>query len=78
MKSDRNATWQVCTKISYVVCFVSCLFSHKIFVLLPEAVTDREEVPATLRVHVPYVCFLTGVFRVWFIDEMHKEEHVIR
>lgn len=59
MKSDRSATWQVLTKISFVIFFVSCLFSHKIFVLLPEAVTDREEVPASLRVHVPYVCFLT-------------------
>lgn len=39
-----------------------------VLILFPEAVTNREEVPASLLVHVPHVRFLTGVLRVRFID----------
>ena len=46
------------------------------FVLFAEAFTDREEIPASLLVHVPYVSFLTSVFRIRFVDQMHKEEPV--
>lgn len=49
-----------------------------ILILLTEAVTDWEEVPATLLIHVPDVRFLTGVLCVRFVNQMHKEEHVVR
>lgn len=39
-----------------------------VLVLFPEAVTNREEVPASLLVHVPHVRFLTGVLGVRFVD----------
>ncbi len=48
-----------------------------ILVLLPEAVTNGEEVPASLCVHVPDVCFLPSVLRVRLADEVHQEEHVV-
>lgn len=48
-----------------------------IFILFPETVTNWEEVPATLLVHVPNKRFLTSVFCVGFVDQMHQEEHVI-
>lgn len=38
------------------------------FVLFPEAVADREEVPAPLLVHVPYVRLLTRVLCLVFVD----------
>ncbi len=44
------------------------------FVLLTEAISDGEEVPTTLLVHIPDVGLLTGVFRVRFVDQMHQEE----
>jgi hypothetical protein len=46
------------------------------FVLFAEAVSDWEEVPTTLLVHVPYIGLLTGVLRVRFVDQMHQEEPV--
>jgi hypothetical protein len=52
--------------------------SDFILILLPETVTNREEVPTSLLIHVPNVCLLTSVLRVRFIDKMHKEEHVVR
>lgn len=47
--------------------FFLCLFLYRL-VLLAEAITDREEIPTPLLIHVPHVRFLTGVFGVWFID----------
>lgn len=45
--------------------------------MFTETITDWEKVPAPLLIHIPYVRFLTSVFRVRFIDQMHQEEHVI-
>jgi len=53
---------------------LSTASSQFIFVLLSEAVTDREEVPASLLVHVPHVRLLTRVLRVRFVDQVHQEE----
>ena len=52
--------------------------TSQFIILLPEAVTNRKEVPAPLLIHVPYVCLLTSVLRVWFVDKMHQEEPVIK
>ncbi|KZC04422.1 hypothetical protein WN55_02785 [Dufourea novaeangliae] len=49
--------------------FLYCL------VLLAEAVTDREEVPTPLLVHVPHVRFLTGVFGVWYLQMVISDQH---
>ena len=43
-------------------------------VLLPEAVSGREEVPAPPLVHVPDVGLLTRVLGVVLVDEVHQEE----
>jgi len=45
-----------------------------VFVLLTETVTNREEIPATLLVHIPHVRFLACILCVRFIDQMHEEE----
>lgn len=45
-----------------------------IFILLAETVSDGEEVPATLLVHIPDVRFLTRVLSVRFVDQVHQEE----
>lgn len=45
-----------------------------LFILFAEAVTNGEEVPTSLLVHVPHVRFLTCVFCIWFIDQVHQEE----
>lgn len=47
-----------------------------LLVLFPEAVTDREEVPAPLLVHVPHVRLLASVFSLILIDQVHQEEPV--
>jgi len=52
--------------------------TSQFIILLSEAVTNREEVPAPLLIHVPYVRLLTGVLCVWFVDEMHQEEPVTK
>jgi hypothetical protein len=52
--------------------------TSQFIILLPEAVTNREEVPAPLLIHVPYIRLLTGVLRVWFVDKMHQEEPVVK
>jgi hypothetical protein len=51
--------------------------TSQFIILLSEAVANREEVPAPLLIHVPYICLLTSVFCVWFVDKMHQEEPVI-
>lgn len=51
--------------------------SQLILILLPEAVTGREEVPASLLVHLPHVRLLSCMFCFIFIDEIHQEEHVV-
>jgi hypothetical protein len=48
--------------------------SQFILILLAETVTNREEVPAPLLIHIPDVGFLTGVLSVWLVDQMHQEE----
>lgn len=45
-----------------------------IFILFAEAVTDREEVPASLLIHIPHICFLTCILCIWFVDQMHQEK----
>jgi len=42
-----------------------------LFVLFAETVSHWEEVPTPLLVHVPHVRFLTGIFCVRFVDQMH-------
>jgi hypothetical protein len=53
---------------------LSTAATQLVFVLLPEAVTDWEEVPAALLVHVPHVRLLTRVLCVRLIDQVHQEE----
>lgn len=58
------------------VCLSTTSFQFS-FILLTEAVTNWEEVPTTLLVHIPNICFLTCVFCIWFVNQMHQEEPVI-
>merc|ERR1712079_463891 len=51
--------------------------SQHIFILFPEAVAGWEEVPTSLLIAVPDVCFLAGVFRFILVDEVHQEEQVV-
>jgi len=39
-----------------------------LFILFTETISHREEVPTPLLVHVPHVRFLSGIFRVRFVD----------
>jgi len=52
--------------------------SGLLFRLFAETITNREEVPASLLVHVPNIRFLSRVLRVRFIDEMHDEEPIFK
>jgi hypothetical protein len=45
--------------------------------LFSKAVSHWEKVPASLLIHIPNVCLLTGIFRIGLIDQVHQEEHVI-
>lgn len=45
-----------------------------ILVLFPETVTSREELPAALLVHLPYVRLLACVLCFIFVDEIHHKE----
>lgn len=45
-----------------------------IFILFPKAVTNWEEVPASLLVHIPDIRFLPSVFCIWLINQMHQEK----
>jgi len=53
---------------------LSTAATQLVFILLPEAVTHWEEVPAALLVHVPHIRLLTCVLRVRLIDQVHQEE----
>merc|ERR1711899_142141 len=46
-------------------------------VLFSEAVSSREKVPAPLFIHVPYVGFLTSIFRFILVNQVHKEKQII-
>jgi len=48
-----------------------------VLVLFSEAIANREEVPTPLLVHFPHIRFLTRVFGIGFVDEMHEEEEVV-
>ena len=49
-----------------------------VFILLPEAVSGGEEVPAALLVHVPDVRLLSRVLSLVLVDQVHQEETEIR
>lgn len=57
--------------LSFLLALSSAQFR---FILFTEAISDREEVPTTLLVHVPYIGLLTSIFRVWFVNQMHQKE----
>jgi hypothetical protein len=42
-------------------------------ILFPEAVTNKEEVPAPLSIHVPHIGLLACILCIRFVDEMHKK-----
>ena len=42
--------------------------------MLSEALTHREEIPTSLRIHVPHVCLLARIFSVRLVDQMHEEK----
>jgi hypothetical protein len=60
------------------ICFILATTTSQFIILLPEAVTNREEVPTPLLIHIPYICLLTCILCVWFVDEMHKEKPVTK
>ncbi len=52
-------------------------FSAELFLILfSKTVTDRKEIPGSLLIHVPHVCFLTSVLCVRLVNQVHKEEPV--
>ena len=47
------------------------------FVLFAEAVSNWEEIPATLLIHIPDIRLLTRVLCIGFVNQMHQEEPVL-
>ena len=68
---EKKSGMRGCVFLSFLFALSSTQFR---FVLFAETVSDGEEVPTTLLVHVPYIGLLTSVFRVRFVDQMHQEE----
>lgn len=56
---------------------LSTTTTQLLFILFAETVTNWEEVPASLLIHVPNIGFLTCVFCIWLIDQMHQEEPAV-
>lgn len=48
-----------------------------VLVLLTETVSSREEVPASLLVHLPHIGLLTRVLSLVLVDQVHEEEQVV-